>query len=90
VDLDLDFTPNLSLEEMKTAREMISEALKKYMLEEGYTLSASSRYCHSLDSMLFQHQNAGGNRDSIKIGSKLFFAFSYFCTYRAKDSDKYF
>lgn len=90
VDLDLDFTLNLSLEEMKTAREMISEALKKYMLEEGYTLSASSRYCHSLDSMLFQHQNAGGNRDSIKIGSKLFFAFSYFCTYRAKDSDKYF
>ena len=67
VDLDLDFTPNLSLEDMRTAREMITELLKKYMQEEGYTLSDSSRYSHSLDSMLFQYQNAGGNRDSIKL-----------------------
>jgi len=67
VDLDLDFTPNLSLEDMESAREKIRELLKKYMLEEGYILSDSSRYNHSLDSMLFQYQNAGGNRDSIKL-----------------------
>lgn len=67
VDLDLDFTPNLSLEDMGKARERITELLKKYMQEEGYALSDSSRYSHSLDSMLFQYQNAGGNRDSIKL-----------------------
>jgi len=67
IDLDLDFTPNVSMEDMETAREKITELLKKYMLEEGYILSDSSRYSHSLDSMLFQYQNAGGNRDSIKL-----------------------
>lgn len=67
VDLDLDFTPNLSLESMREAREKITELLKGYMLEEGYVLSDSSRYSHSLDSMLFQYQNAGGNRDNIKL-----------------------
>lgn len=67
VDLDLDFTPNLALEEMFKARENIIKLLKGYMLEEGYTLSNASRYSHSLDSMLFQYQNAGGNRDSIKL-----------------------
>lgn len=67
VDLDLDFTPNLLLEDMKKAREKIAEILKRYMAEEGYSLSESSRYSHSLDSMLFQYQNAGGNRDNIKL-----------------------
>lgn len=67
VDLDLDFTPNLSLEDMVKAREKITELLQKYMMEEGYILSDSSRYSHSLDSMLFQYQNAGGNKDSIKL-----------------------
>ena len=67
VDLDLDFTPNLPLEDMEKAREKITEILKKYMTEEGYFLSESSRYSHSLDSMLFQYQNAGGNKDSIKL-----------------------
>jgi len=52
---------------METAREKITELLKNYMLGEGYILSDSSRYSHSLDSMLFQYQNAGGNRDSIKL-----------------------
>lgn len=67
VDLDLDFTPNLPLEDMKKAREKIAEMLKRYMTEEGYFLSESSRYSHSLDSMLFQYQNAGGNKDNIKL-----------------------
>ena len=30
-------------------------------------MSESSRYSHSLDSMLFQYQNAGGNKDNIKL-----------------------
>ncbi len=67
VDLDLDFTPNLSLEDMEKAREKITRMVESYMTEEGYYLSGSSRYSHSLDSMLFQYQNAGGNRDNIKL-----------------------
>ena len=67
VDLDLDFTPNLPLEDMEKARRKITEMLEKYMTEEGYFLSESSRYSHSLDSMLFQYHNAGGNRDNIKL-----------------------
>ncbi len=67
VDLDLDFTHNLPLEDMEKDREKITEILKNYMEEEGYLLSESSRYSHSLDSMLFQYQNAGGNRDNVKL-----------------------
>ena len=67
VDLNLDFTPNLPLEDMEKAREKITKMLERYMTEEGYFLSGSSRYSHSLDSMLFQYQNAGGNRDNIKL-----------------------
>ncbi len=67
VDLDLDFTSNLPLEDMKKAREKIAEMLERYMTEQGYFLSESSRYSHSLDSMLFQYQNVGGNKDNIKL-----------------------
>ncbi len=67
IDLDLDFTPNLPLEDMEKARDKITKMLERYMTEEGYFLSGSSRYSHSLDSMLFQYQNAGGNRDNIKL-----------------------
>lgn len=67
VDLDLDFTPNLPLGDMEEFREKITRLLKQYMKDEGYILSESSRYSHSLDSMLFQYQNAGGNRDNIKL-----------------------
>lgn len=67
VDIDLDFTPNLCLEEMEVCRKKIKEKLNMYMMEEGYQLSPSSRYSHSLDSMLYQSQNSGGNRDNIKL-----------------------
>lgn len=67
VDLDLDFTPNLPLGDMEESREKITRLLQQYMKDEGYILSESSRYSHSLDSMLFQYQNTGGNRDTIKL-----------------------
>ena len=36
VDLDLDFTPNLSLEDTEKAREKITKTVESYMTEEGY------------------------------------------------------
>lgn len=67
VDIDLDFTPNLSLADMMIARQKIKELIHEYMTIEGYHLSDASRYSHSLDAMLFQYRNAGGNWDNIKI-----------------------
>lgn len=67
VDIDLDFIPNYSREETQISRKKIAHSIKEYMEEEGYQLSSSSRFSHSLDSFLFQYQNAGGNRDNIKI-----------------------
>jgi predicted nucleotidyltransferase component of viral defense system len=67
IDLDMDFVPNLPIDEMKDARARITALLKAYMSEEGYSLSDSSRYSHSQDSFLFNYQNAGGNRDSLKV-----------------------
>lgn len=67
VDIDMDFTPNYSKADTEVNRKEITERLRRYMQEEGYHLSESSRYSHSLDSFLFQYQNTGGNRDNIKV-----------------------
>jgi len=67
VDIDLDYTPNDSKEETQLRRTRISERIKAYLSEEGYQLSESSRFSHSLDLFHFQYQNASGNRDTIKI-----------------------
>ena len=67
VDIDMDFTPNYSKEDTEAARKEITKRLQRHMQEEGYHLSEASRYSHSLDSFIFQYQNAGGNRDNIKV-----------------------
>ena len=67
VDIDLDFTPNLPLQDMSEERKKITHLIQQYMKEEGYQLSDTSRYSHSLDALMFFYQNAGGNRDNIKI-----------------------
>ena len=51
VDIDLDFVP----------------ILKRYMSEQGYSLSDASRFSHSLDAFHYNYVNAAGNRDMIKI-----------------------
>lgn len=67
VDIDMDYTPNDSKEEMLKVREHITGIVKDYMSFEGYQLSTSSRFSHSLDAFYYQYQNAVGNRDIIKI-----------------------
>lgn len=67
VDIDMDYTPNDTKEDMLEAREKITNIIKDYMDAEGYQLSKSSRFTHSLDAFYYQYQNAGGNRDMIKI-----------------------
>jgi len=67
VDIDMDYVPNDSREDMLSAREKISETIKIIMEDEGYQLAANSRFSHSLDAFHYQYLNSGGNRDMIKI-----------------------
>lgn len=67
VDIDMDYNPNDRKEDMLKTREKITSLIKNYMDTEGYQLSSSSRFMHSLDAFYYQYTNAGGNRDMIKI-----------------------
>ena len=67
VDIDMDFIPNGTRDEMVAAREQIASIIKEYMGAEGYQLSPASRFSFSLDAFLYQYQNSAGNRDNIKI-----------------------
>lgn len=67
VDIDMDYTPNDTKEDMLEARDKIITLIKDYLEAEGYKLSQGSRFMHSLDALYYQYQNSGGNRDLIKI-----------------------
>ena len=67
VDIDLDFIKNCSKDDMSESRELINTEILNYMFVQGYTLSPNTKNPHSLDSWAFYYQNAGGNKDNIKI-----------------------
>ena len=67
VDIDMDYVPNDSKENMLATRQKITSAVKEYMESEGYHLAPDSRFSHSLDAFYFQYQNVAGNRDVMKI-----------------------
>lgn len=67
VDIDLDYIPNDSREEMLKIREQLSLRLKEHMEDKGYLLNSGSRMSHSLDAFYFQYTNCAGNRDMLKI-----------------------
>lgn len=67
VDIDLDFIKECEKEEMIIIRELINQEILSYMFTQGYMLSPTTKNPHSLDSWAFFYQNAGGNKDNIKI-----------------------
>lgn len=68
VDIDLDYNRDCTKEEMLAARAEISSILSRYMNASGYSISSDkSKARHALDSGVYYYQNAGGNRDNIKI-----------------------
>ena len=67
VDIDLDFTLNLSREETRAKRDKISELLGLYMTAEGYTKHGKSKSTYILDSFVYSYTNAAGNSDNIKV-----------------------
>ena len=67
VDIDLDFSKECNRDEMIDIRKVINEDILNFMFAQGYALSPNTKNPHSLDSWVFYFQNAGGNRDNIKI-----------------------
>ena len=67
VDIDLDFSKNISREEMLEVREVLGSRIGKYMEANGYRLSPKSKSHHALDSFVYEYQNAGGMKDNLKI-----------------------
>ena len=67
VDIDLDFSKDVSRESMLEEREQINEHIQKYMTASGYTFSLKSKQYHALDSFVYEYVNAGGMKDNLKI-----------------------
>lgn len=67
VDIDLDFSKDVSREPMLAEREQINEHIQKYMTASGYTLSLKSKQYHALDSFVYEYVNVGGMKDNLKI-----------------------
>lgn len=66
VDIDLDFSENVDKDALMHIKETISQRLKDYMWQEGYSL-ADERNSFALSSYLFNYVNNAGNRDNIKV-----------------------
>ncbi len=67
VDIDLDFTNNLSREEIEKTKSEMSKKLADYMWQEGYSLNVEPRKHYALLSFTFAYMNNAGTRDSIKV-----------------------
>lgn len=67
VDIDLDFSKDVSREPMLVERKQIFLHIKKYMEATGYSLSFKSKRYHALDSFVYEYINAGGMKDNLKI-----------------------
>lgn len=67
VDIELDFSKNMSREEMLEVRKVLSNRIGKYMESNGYHLSPKTKNHYALDSFVYEYQNAGGMKDNLKI-----------------------
>ncbi len=67
VDIDMDFSRDVSREVMMQEREQISNRIQKYMVASGYTLSSKTKQYHALDSFVYEYVNAGSMKDNLKI-----------------------
>lgn len=67
VDIDLDFSKDVSREPMLAERKQVGAHIQKYMEAAGYSFSMKSRQYHALDSFVYEYINAGGMKDNLKI-----------------------
>jgi predicted nucleotidyltransferase component of viral defense system len=67
VDIDLDYCRCIDRDDMLSDRTVITERISKYMVANGYILSAKSKNYHALDSFVYEYVNCGGVKDNLKI-----------------------
>lgn len=67
VDIDLDFSENVTRDEMLATKSIISDRIEKYMRANGYSLSSKSKQYHALDSYVYEYTNSGGMKDNLKV-----------------------
>lgn len=67
VDIDLDFTENLTKDEVIEVKSKFTKRLTDYMWQEGYSLLQNPREHYALLSFVFNYVNSAGNRDNIKV-----------------------
>lgn len=65
VDLDLDFSKNVSKEDMLAEREQINKALDSYFQQNGYRKTERSNF--TLDSLSLHYNTVTGSGDKIKL-----------------------
>lgn len=67
VDIDLDFTGDLSKEETRAQRDNLNATLERFMRAQGYVQRDKSKRTHVLDSFVYSYKNVAGNADNIKV-----------------------
>lgn len=67
VDIDLDYSKNVTRDEMMATRSIINDRIEKFMKANGYLLSPKSKQYHALDSFVYEYSNSGGMKDNIKV-----------------------
>ena len=67
VDIDLDFTENLTKDKTAIKRDRINELIGRYAANERYVLKDKSKHTHAMDSFVYSYTNAVGNFDNIKV-----------------------
>lgn len=67
VDIDMDYSKDVTRETMLRDREQINAHIRKYMAASGYNLSPKSKQYHALDSFVYEYVNVGGVKDNLKI-----------------------
>ena len=67
VDIDLDFTENLSKEEVENVKTDFSNEIINYMENNNYSLTSNIREHFALNSFEFSYINNAGNKDNINL-----------------------
>lgn len=67
VDIDFDFSVNISKEDLVPIRDDVKKEIIEFMLSEGYSLNARTKYVHALDSLVFNYTATSGSGDILKI-----------------------
>lgn len=67
VDIDLDYTDNVSKYEILEIKSVFKKRITDYMIQEDYFLNEGSKENHALLSLVFSYINSAGNKDNIKI-----------------------